>query len=188
MTSEILKEIRDMIDDHVSIGYTTDQASGELQVFQLNARNFWSLTVKDKDNNTVDLSTLTLYQAAGQVKGTIQEGSVTFEYEHAGFTDDEINYYYGKMNNNVLKTALRLVEILLASAAKRFDYKAGIKDIKASQVFEHLKDLKASLEETISNEDPDNQFNSGIFVDRIHPAFERKIEKPSWRGDVSRET
>lgn len=186
MNADVLKEIRDMIDDHVSVGYTVDVSTGDLQVFQLNARNFWDLVVKDKDENIIPSNTLTLFAQSGQIKGTIPAGDVTFEYTHAGFTDAEITYYYDKSNNNMLKTALRLVEILLASAAKRFDYKAGIKDIKASQVFDHLKDLKASLQESIDNDDPSNQFNSGIFVDRLHPAYEDKRKHPHWRGDVSR--
>lgn len=186
MNPQDLKEIRDMIDDHISIGQTVDISSGELQVYQLNARNYWDLMIKDSNGNNVPLTSVTQYPQSGQIKGTLPQGHVSFEYSHAGFTDAEIQYYYEKSGKNSYKTALRLVEILLASAAKRFDYKAGIKDIKASQVFEHLKDLKASLETTIENEDPSNQYNSGIFVDRLHPAYTEKKLKNSWFGDISR--
>jgi len=184
MNEQILKEIRDTIDDHIQVGFSVEVSTGESQVFQLNARNFWDLVVKDKDENVIALNTLTLYPTSGQVKGTIPAGDVTFEYVHAGFTDAEITYYYGKCGNSTTRTSLRLVELLLASAAKRFDYKAGIKDIKASQVFDHLKELRATLLETIENEEV-NGFNSGIFVDRIHPAYEKTTRDPRWR-DVSR--
>lgn len=187
MNEEALKEIRDLIDDHISIGYSVEVATGDPQVFQLNARNYWDLVVKDRDENVIPNESLTLYQTSGQVKGTLPAGDVFFEYVHAGFTDSEIEYYYGKAGSDVNKTALKLVELLLASAAKRFDYKAGIKDIKASQVFDHLKDLRESLKEAIENDDATGGFNSGIFVDRVHPAYERpKDPHGSWRKDVSR--
>ena len=185
MTLEVLKEIRDLIDDHKQVGFNQEISTGERQVYQLNARNFWDLVVKDKDGNIIPAENMELFPTSGQIKAEIIAGDVSFEYVHAGFTDAEIEYYYGKCNNNLYRTALRLVEILLASAAKRFDYKAGIKDIKASQVFDHLKELRLQLIETVESESG-TSVQGGIFVDRIHPAYEPPREKSSYWRDVSR--
>lgn len=185
MNEEALKEIRDLIDDHKQIGYNNEISTGELQVYQLSARNFWDLVVKDKDGTVLDNTTMQLFPQSGQIKATIIAGDVSFEYIHAGFTDEEIAYYYNKCSQNINKTALRLVELLLASAAKRFDYKAGIKDIKASQVFDHLKELRVQLMETIENESGAN-VQGGLFVDREHPAYAPTRTRDSYWRDVSR--
>lgn len=185
MNQEIMKEIRDLVDDHKQVGFNNEISSGERQVYQLSARNFWDLVVKDKDGTVLDPATMELFPTSGQLIATIIAGDVSFEYVHAGFTDAEIEYYYSKCNNNVNRTALRLVELLLASAAKRFDYKAGIKDIKASQVFDHLKELRLQLIETVENESG-SSIQGGLFVDRIHPAYEPARERSSYWRDVSR--
>ena len=185
MNAEALKEIRDLIDDHKQIGFSSEISSGVLQVYQLNARNFWDLVVKDKNGTVIPNEELELFPASGQIKATITAGEVSFEYVHAGFTDAEIEYYYNKTSQSINKTALRLVELLLASAAKRFDYKAGIKDIKASQVFDHLKELRLQLIETIETE-TGGSLQGGLFVDRVHPAYDTTSEKDPYWNDVSR--
>ncbi len=177
-----IEEIRNIIDDHIQVGVTTELSNGGLQVYQLNTRNFWNLSVADDEGNDIDVSTLTQYPMSGQIKGTLPEGEITFTYDQAGFTDAEITTYYAACGNSIKKTALQLVEILLASAAKRFDYKSGQKDIKASQVFEHLKELRLQLQETIIADDGGLQ--GGIFVDREHPAYAPAPEV-AW-PDVSR--
>lgn len=187
MTMTITEEIRNIIDDHVQVGISSETSVGGLQVFQLNARNFWNLVIKNSAGAVISQTGMTLYPQSGQVKGTIAAGTITFEYDHSGFSDDEIAEYYAKNGNSVNKTALNLVEILLASAAKRFDYKAGIKDIKASQVFDHLKDLRAQLQEAVEAEDGGANYSGGLFVDRLHPAYTPATDpNANWSGDTSR--
>lgn len=175
-----LEKVRNVIDDHVSIGLGSEMSVGGVQLFQLNSRNVWNLTVKDKDGNVVAAEGYTLFPQSGQIKGTFPEGELTFEYEHAAFTDDEITDYLTELGG-VTATAVACVRILLASASKRFDYKAGIKDIKASQVFDNLKELLASLQDQLTDED---NSSVGLFVTRIHPAYEPSL--PRYRRDVSR--
>lgn len=183
--------IRLNIDDHVQIGMGNEISNGNLSVYQLNHRNVWNFTVKDKDGNAITNPDLpadpiyTLYGQSGQVRGTFPEGEVIFEYDHAGFTDAELDYFLGELGDSTNKASLACIDILLASAAKRFDYKAGMKDLKASQVFDHLKELKEVFEGKVQDEDDENGVGSvGIFVDRLHPAYTVNITNDD--GDVSR--
>ncbi len=175
-----LQRVRNIIDDHVSIGLATEVSDGGVQLFQLNSRNIWNVVAKDKDGTVIDADAYVVYAQSGQIKGTFPEGDITFEYEHAAFSDSEITDYLEELTS-VTAVAVACVRILLASASKRFDYKAGIKDIKASQVFDNLKELLASLQEQLTEEDTSSV---GLFVTRVHPAYEPTI--PRGRRDVSR--
>lgn len=175
-----LQRVRNVIDDHVSIGMTTENSVGGLQIFQMNSRNLWNLIIKDKAGAVVAAENYTVYAQSGQIKGTFPQGNLTFEYDHAAFSDAELTDYLTELGS-VTATAIACVRILLASASKRFDYKAGIKDIKASQVFDNLKELLATLQEQMDGED---MTSIGRFVTRIHPAFEINLNDPN--RDVSR--
>lgn len=181
-----IEEIRNIIDDHIRIGYSSEVSTGQLQVYQLNTRNFWNLVIRDSQDAVVEQTGLTLYPQSGQIKGILPVGDVTFEYDQAGFTDAEIQTYLTKYENSVNRTALALVELLIASAAKRFDYKAGIKDIKASQVFAQLRELRTQLLEAVEVEQGGAELSGGIFVDRSHPADRAPTTTPSWSGDITR--
>lgn len=177
-----LEQVRAAIDDYPQIGFTVEQSPGIMQVYQLNSRNFWDLTVKDSEDNVIPAEDYTAYPQSGQIKGEFPEGTITFEYTHSGFTDTEIEHYLSVNGESVAKASLACVKILLASSAKRFDYKAGIKDIKASQVFDHLKELHNQLAAQIESEDFGG-ISGGIVVTREHPAYHITLDQPI---DVSR--
>lgn len=170
--------IRMNIDDPVQLGMTTSMSIGELAIYQLNHRNVAEVIVKDQDGNTVSAENYTLYAGTGQLRGTLPEGEVIFEYIHSGFSDDELDYFLGELDDSINKVTLACVDVLLASAAKRFDYKAGLKDIKASQVFDHLKQLRTQFAEKVEAEDNENGIgNVAIVVDRVHPFYTVDITK-----------
>lgn len=184
-----LQLVRINIDDHVQIGVTTEISLGKNQVFQMNNHNIWSLVITDSDGEVIppkddeDNDNYIIFPQAGQVEGEFPEGEITFRYQFAGFTDVEIQHYLDANGDSVNKATLACLKILLASAAKRFDYKAGLKDIKASQIYNHLKDLKETFEEAVSNEDETGDNQVPIFIDRIHPAYIRGRQIPD---DISR--
>lgn len=185
------QQIRNNIDDQVQIGFADEISYGKDKVYQLNARNIWDLTVvllsddSDEPDTEIDPSLYTVYPMAGQIKGTLPEGEIGFEYKHAAFTDAEIEFYYTSNGSSVNKATLKCLELLLSSAAKRYDYKAGIKDIKASQVFDHLKSLYDTFKAKVEEEDNDISGTSGgIFVTRLHPAY--KVDLSRRNPDVSR--
>jgi hypothetical protein len=180
MTS--LQQIRNNIDDHVQIGFANEQGVGTHQVLQLNARNIWDIIVKDSNEEVVSADDYEIFPMSGQLSGTFPEGDLTIEYKHAAFTDEELEFYLEK-NGSVNAACLNCIEILLSSAAKRFDYKAGIKDIKASQVFDNLKELRETYANKIVEEE-NLSANAGIFITRKHPAYD--INLTDTNPDVSR--
>jgi len=177
-----LQQVRANIDDYPQIGFTTEESNGEMAVYQLNSRNYWDLTIKDSEGATIESTEYEEFPQSGQIKGELPEGTVTFEYTHSGFTDAEIEHYLSINENSVVKASLACVKILLASSAKRFDYKAGIKDIKASQVFDHLKELHDQLTKQAEAEDASGT-QGGVFVTRTHPAY---TTRKTMARDVSR--
>lgn len=181
-----LEQIRANIDDYPQVGFTVEASDGNMRVYQLNSRNFWDLTVTqlvgEDDEAVVEAEDYTTFPQSGQIKGEFEEGDVQFEYTHAGFTDAELTHYLSVNGDSVAKASLACVKILLASAAKRFDYKAGIKDIKASQVFDHLTELHKTLTEQVELEDT-GAIEGGVIVTRVHPAYQMRPVVPR---DVSR--
>lgn len=185
-----LQQVRNNIDDHVQIGFADELSYGKMKVYQLNARNIWDLTVvlfsedSNEPDTEIDPETYEVFAVSGQVKANFPEGEIGFEYKHAAFTDTEIEFYL-EQEGTVNKATLKCIEILLSSAAKRFDYKAGIKDIKASQVFDHLKALRETFKSKVEEDDNDlSGAGSGIFVTREHPAYTVNLKKNT--RDVSR--
>ncbi len=177
-----LQQVRANIDDYPQVGFTVEHSNGGLQLFQLNARNFWDMTVKDSADVEVASESYEVFPQSGQVKGTFPEGDLMFEYTHAGFTDAELTHYLTVNGDSVSKASLACIKILLASSAKRFDYKAGIKDIKASQVFDHLKELHNQLLAQVESEDVSSALG-GVVITREHPAYQVQLDRPI---DVSR--
>lgn len=183
-----LEKVRNNIDDYPRIGFATEHSDGARKVYQLHANNIWDLTValaseeSGESDTEIDSSTYEVFAQSGQVRGTFPEGEILFEYQHSAFSDAEINSYLTDSNNSVNKATLKCIEILLSSAAKRFDYKSGIKDIKASQVFDHLKSLRETFTEKVENED-NSSVAGGVFVTREHPAYDIDLEE---NIDVSR--
>lgn len=183
-----VEKVRNNIDDHIQIGFAEEQSDGNMKVYQLNARNYWDLTVTSIPDESpsepveIDSEDYEEFPMAGQIKAEIAAGVVKFEYKHAGFKDSEITSYI-EDEGSINKASLKCIKILLASAAKRFDYKAGIKDIKASQVFDHLKQLKEDFEKEVESED-NSTLSSGVFAKREHPAYSVNLKQDN--KDVSR--
>lgn len=177
--------IRLNIDDPIQIGFANEISVGGTNVYQMNSRNIWDVTIRDHDGALVDPEVYEIFQASGQIQGDLPEGEITFQYKHAAFSDAELDYFLGNFADSTTKATLACIEILLASASKRFDYKAGLKDIKASQVFDHLKDLRDDYKEKVNDEDDANGLGEvGLFVNREHPAYATNLNVPN--QDVSR--
>jgi hypothetical protein len=66
--------------------------------------------------------------------------------EYSAFRDEELEDYLA--SGSVKSVALECIQVLMADAARRYDYSTGIEEFNPSQVFEHLKDLKKALQES----------------------------------------
>ncbi len=173
--------VRMAIDDPIRMGYFNEVLDGTTRIHQLPDRNVWDLVVRDQADVVIDDTTYTVYPVSGQVSSAFTgASSVTFEYKVAGFTDAEIDHFLESNDNNVDRAALAAIDILLASSAKRFDYKAGLKDIKASQVFDQLKELRT----TIANKIDESTTGGGpVVLDRQDTNF---VSTPPGVIDISR--
>lgn len=76
------------------------------------------------------------------VEAPTDEQLIEVVYEYSVFSDDELQEFLDEYGT-VDKVILECLEILLVDAARRFDYAAGLTDVKASQVFDHIEKLIA---------------------------------------------
>lgn len=143
--------VRNNIDDHPRSGLTYATGSSDEQVYVLDNKNVYDLVIT-VDDAIVASNLYTVGSKTGEVIGTFDGEVVKFKYTYAAFTDAEIEYYLE--NQTVNKATLDLLDMLLMSASKRFDYKSGQKDMKTSQVFEHLKELRGQYFDAVSDESP----------------------------------
>ena len=146
-----LELVRNNIDDHPRNGLTYADGNTTEQVYVLDNKNVYDLVVT-VDDVEIDSADYTLSSKTGEVIGIFDGQVVKFKYTYAAFTDAEILYYLEDQTVN--KATFDLVSILLMSASKRFDYKSGQKDMKTSQVFEHLRELQKQYETAVANESP----------------------------------
>lgn len=151
-----LQLLRKTIADPFRNGFDEIVADGDAQDFQLSHH-----PVKD--------SSLTVYKNDVVVNSAdydvdLEQGLVTFDtlpsaedkieakYQYSVFSDEELTNFLA-LDGTVNKAAIRCFEILLTDAARRFDYTAGLTDVKASQIFDHLKGLLDYYKGKVSSSD-----------------------------------
>lgn len=100
------------------------------------------------------------------VTAPVDAVSVTADYKFSVFSDEELTEFLALERGNVDGAIIRCIDILLMDSARRFDYSAGRLDIKPSQVFNNLVQLRKIVTERISYKE-DNSGTGGIrLVDR----------------------
>lgn len=142
-----LQLLRKMIADPYKSGFDEVVADGESQDFQLSHHPVKTSSYQvlldgnlqtESTDYTLDLETGLLNMVALPTA----ELELDVKYEYSVFSDTELTEFL-ELDGTVDKAAVRCIDILLADSARRFDYSAGLTDMKPSQIFEHLKDLKA---------------------------------------------
>ena len=105
-----------------------------------------------------DLKTLTTDYTIDQEEGVItfvtapaDGASIEVTYNFSAFSDTELNNFLVS-EGSVNGALLLCIDILLMDASKRFDYAIGKADLKPSQVFNNLKDLRGIIATKVSNE------------------------------------
>ena len=78
-------------------------------------------------------------------------------------------------------TAIVLLEALLADSAKRFDYKQGQSEIKASQIFNHIEKLIERYKKNLATAE---KTDIPRVASRLHPAYDSEVET---EPDLSRD-
>lgn len=139
------EKIRDLIGDKIKSSEVTLIGDGVKTIFQMPKTNLItdSVTVSAGSISDVDYSTgmVTLSTAVADGVG------VQFTFKYAGFRDEEITEYLSEYST-IKKTAIALIDILLADSARRYDYSTGLEEYKPSQVFEQLSKLRDKVKES----------------------------------------
>jgi len=79
------------------------------------------------------------------------EAEISFEYYYSAFTDEELQELIDE-EGSVALAGVIAVEMLLADAARRHDYKLADGDYKESQVFKQLKELRGLFKQHANEE------------------------------------
>jgi hypothetical protein len=101
----------------------------------------------------------------GDLEDPIQEARFLIQDtdgEHPLFTDNEISYALGESGGRVRRAAVSLVERLMARYAAMADTTELDLSVRASQLYEHAKDLHASLSGSFSNSGSVRPYAGGI--------------------------
>ena len=138
-TVDEIAEVRRAIGDTAKQTVQQFEGDGYTLLFALQYKNVQEVGVTVGNQNvTPDL----VYSGAGQVQlndAPEQGDKVIISYEYAGFTDLVLESLIDR--NGVQGAIIEALKDLLASASRRTDYVQGQTNVKASQVFQHLKDL-----------------------------------------------
>ena len=146
------EKVRQKIDDNLTSERETFTTGATTYMLQLKYNPVQDVIVKiDGTDATVD-SDYFLEHRTGRIMAGTYEVPATFPankpvevfYRRAAFLDEDIDSLL-EDNPNPVGAAVAAVQILLMSAARRFDYQRGHTRMNTSQVFDHLKQLLETL-------------------------------------------
>lgn len=100
--------------------------------------------------------------------------TISMEYEYSAFSDEELEEFLD-VEGSIDGAVLRCIEILLVDSARRFDYSAGRSELKPSQVFSNLKELREIYKEKVKEGDDYGGVRLG---ERVHTLYEDEEEIP----------
>lgn len=143
--------VRMKLGDSLKIGLDRDTGDGTVKVFVLTHKNIQDYIVTVGGVEKTETIDYIASVADGSIKfntAPSNAAEIVVEYKYAAFTDDEISTLidtYGSVNSAVIEA----IKVLMADAARRFDYTQGDTDMKPSQVFTHLKDLLSIYQKSL---------------------------------------
>lgn len=171
-----IDQVRRSIGDTVKENVEQLTGDGLTLLFTLQYKNVQDVMV------TVDGVIVTpdlIYAGSGQIQlatAPVEGAKIIVTYEYSAFLDTVLaSLIDGYSVDGAIVEALK---DLLASASRRADYTQGQTNVKASQIFDNLKDLLAMYS-------PGGQFStsSGLTVGRRVPQTRKRDVKPT---DLSR--
>lgn len=87
---------------------------------------------------------------------------VLVAYQFSAFTDTELNDLISSYG--VKMASVKAIEFLMADSARRFDYSVGKEDMKPSQIFKHLEQLR---EIVLKSSDILSEYGNAAVVGRV---------------------
>jgi hypothetical protein len=145
-----LELLRKELADPYKSAFDQNSGDGETTVFKLSHKNVkagsYSVYVgNDEQTETTEYSIDREEGIITFVTAPTSGVEIKVEYIFSAFSDEELTEFLSLENNNISKTLVRCIDILLMDAARRFDYSVGRADLKPSQVFDNLLRLRSIL-------------------------------------------
>lgn len=151
-----IEKLRNAIADPYKYAEDTQIGDNESKLFELSHSHIKDDSYSVYINNVqqVESTHFTIDKNSGVI--TFIDVPTTSEtirvvYQYSAFTDDELNYYLQETSNNIDKSSLMAIDVLLWDSARRYDYTTGKAEMKPRQVFQNLKDLREILVKKISS-------------------------------------
>lgn len=149
-----LELLRKELSDPFRYAFDRQTGDGETTVFKLSHGNVQDSTYSVYVDNQLKTegTDYTLDKENGLltfVSAPADGKEVEVKYYFSAFSDTELTEFLKLESDNVIRAALRCINLLLTDASRRFDYVSGQTEMKPSQVFAHLKDLRKIFQERL---------------------------------------
>ena len=166
-----LELLRKTIADPIKFAIDKQLGDGTSTIFKVSHERIedgtYKIFVNDEENEVETDFTIDLERGVITFLEAIPLNyEIRMEYFFSAFSELELTEFLALDGNDVNKSALRCVDILLADASRRFDYSSGQTEVKASQVFKNLKELREVFKDNITDTN-----GNAIMVNRINDAY-----------------
>ena len=178
-----LELLRKELADPFKYAFDGETGDGETTVFKLSHGKVQSETyaVYVDNNLQTEETDYTIDQDRGLVTfitAPADTKEVEAKYYFAAFSDDEFTEFLALESDNVVRAAIRCINLLIVDASRRFDYASGQTEMKPSQVFAHLRELRRIFRERLTD------IKGGVSVVDRKSRFYDKAKEPE--VDLSR--
>jgi len=149
-----LQLLRKLLADPFKYAFDQQTGDGVTTVFKLSHERMQDDTFQVfVDNSPVQETEFTTDLERGMITfdtAPADKKEVEIKYYFAAFSDEELTEFLALANDRVYGAMITCIDILLADASRQFDYSSGQTEMKSSQVFKNLKDLRAMAEKNLS--------------------------------------
>src|SRR5690606_8647461 len=139
-----LERLRNLIGDLHKSDVVRLIGDGTSTVWQLPRKRLKTDSVTLSGTGAITVSSVNYDTGLVTLSGAVpDETKFSIAFEFSAFRDEELEDYLS--SGSIKSAALECIQVLMADAARRYDYSTGIEEFNPSQVFENLEKLKKSL-------------------------------------------
>lgn len=146
--------LRKRLGDDYRFDVTDFATDGVLRVFQLPHTHIREDDFELSIDGTPTSSGFSVQYETGTIVfdvAPVDDKEISVEYYYSAFSDEELQQFIDE-EGSISLAGVIAVEILMADAARRHDYKLADGDYKESQVFKQLKDLRTMFKNHATEE------------------------------------
>jgi len=177
-----LQLLRKELGDELRYAFDNQTGDAETKIFRLSHGRVQNQKVY-VNSEVKELTTdYTIDSERGIITFLVAPGDkivINATYDFSVFSDTELSEFLTLESDIVAGAALRCINILLTNSSRRFDYSSGQTEMKPSQIFQNLKELRGVFKERLSDSS-----GGALMVDRLNPHYEEEVVASA---DLSRE-